>query len=151
MTKLAVLVLTCPIAACGPAVDLPEGWEGAVGIEDFIQYACDGSPSDDGWTSTVTATAIQPGLRVIGNDLPFRCEQEVEGYYRVDGEAVDLLVQPVDMDPEEVAACDCLVEVEAGVPEEPPATVSLYRRSDHYGQNDDAPSVPEWIGSVDVP
>ncbi len=141
---LAFLVLP---SACGPDVDLPAGWEEAVWIEDFIQYECDGSPSTDDWVSTVIASAIQPGLRVIGDDLPFRCEQDVEGFYRVSGEAVDVLVQPVEMDPDEVARCDCLYRIEAGIPEAPPATVTLYRRWDNLN----VPNRPVLVGSIRVP
>ena len=136
---LIVLLLAC-------APDLPSDWEDAEPVDDFSQEECDGSPMDTGWASTVSASAGGPGLRVVGDDLPFRCEQEVEGFYRTSGEAVDVLVQPVDMDPRSVAACDCLFRVRAGVPEDPPATVTLYRRWDNINDDND----PVLVGTAEV-
>ncbi|MBN1337304.1 MAG: hypothetical protein JXB39_15200 [Deltaproteobacteria bacterium] len=143
--KIVYVTLLGLLVACAP--DLPAGWEDAEGIEDFTQDECGGSPYDTGWESTVEANADNPGLRVVGDDLHFRCEQDVEGFYRVDGTAVDVLVQPVDMNPGLVAGCDCLYRVEASIPEEPPATVTLYRRWDNLNDEND----PVLVGSVEVP
>ena len=142
-TTTALLAL--PLAGCGP--DLPEGWEDADGINDFTQNECEGSAYDTAEVASVAANADDPGLRVVGDDLPFRCEQEVEGFYRVDGDAVDILVQPVNMDPRSVANCDCLYKVEAGIPEDPPTTVTLYRRWDSINDENN----PVMVGTVEVP
>jgi hypothetical protein len=136
------------LAGCalfGP--DLPAGWEDAEPIEDLSQSPCDGSPYDTGWSEAMTAWEAAPGIRAAGDPLHFRCEQEVEGFYRQEGEALDVLIQPVDMHPEVVAGCDCLYRVEVGLPQAPPATVTLYRRWD--GIND--PNDPVRVGSAAVP
>ena len=143
--RIAYLTALVLLAGCAP--DLPEEWEDARHIDDFTQEECDGSPMDTGWESTVSASVGTPGLRVVGDNLPFRCEQEVEGFYRVDGDAVDILVQPVNMDPRSVANCDCLYKVEAGIPEDPPATVTLYRRWDSINDENN----PVMVGTVEVP
>jgi hypothetical protein len=57
-----------------------------------------------------------------------------------------VLVQPIDMNPSAVAACDCLYEIRMTVPVEVPATVTLYRRWDALNE----PNDPVEIGSVDV-
>jgi hypothetical protein len=142
--KTACLTLLALPAACAP--DLPWRWEDAEGIDDFTQEECEGSIYDTGWESTVDATADDPGLHVVGDNLPFRCDQEVEGFYRMNGTQVAVLVQPVDMDPEKVAMCDCLYTVEAGIPEDPPASVTLYWRHD----NQNEPNDPVLVGSVRV-
>jgi hypothetical protein len=145
--SLALLVL---LGACEP--DLPDGWEDAVAVDDFTQDDCDdtgGDPPD--LETTVTASEDEPGLRVVGNNVQFRCAQDVEGFYQRSGEAVDVLVQPVDMNPESVLKCDCYYRIEAGIPEEPPATVSLYRRWDLHGQHDGETTLPVLLGTVEVP
>lgn len=141
---MLVVLLLGACALFGP--DLPEGWEDAEAVDDFVQEDCDGSPYDTGWSEAMSAWAAEPGLRVAGDPLHFRCEQEVEAFYKVAGDAVDVLVQPRDMDPKVVAGCDCLYRVEAGIPEAPPATVTLYRRWDAI--ND--PNDPVLVGSQAV-
>lgn len=146
--KRAVLALLL-LAACGP--DLPEGWEDAEPVEDFTQDPCDdtgGTPPEV--EATVTASVADPGLRVVGDDVRFRCDQAVEAFYQADGETVDVLVQPRNMNPRTVARCDCFYRIEAGIPEASPATVRLYRRSDHYG-GDDGESAPSLVGTAEVP
>lgn len=127
--------------------DLPPGWEDARPIDDFAQSPCEGSPYDTGWSEAMSAWAEDPGLRVVGEPLHFRCEQDVEGFYRTGEGRVDLLVQPVRMRPKVVAGCDCLYRVEAGIPEAPPAEVSLYRRWDALNE----PNDPVRVGTASVP
>ena len=95
----------------------------------------------------MSARAAAPGLRVTGEDLPFVGAEPVEGFYGRSGGQVDVLVQPVAMYPEE-DSCTDPIRIEAGVPEDPPATVRLYRRGHHeQGESDD----PVLVGSVEVP
>ena len=132
------------LLSCG--ADLPEGWEDAAPVEDLVQTDCEGSPYDTGQVEAMTAQAAAPGLRVVGDPLHFRCAQEVEGFYKAAGDQVDVLIQPVDMDPREVAGCDCLYRVEAGVPLAPPADVTLWRRWDNLNDDND----PVEVGSAAV-
>lgn len=46
----------------------------------------------------------------------FRYAQPVTGYVRVSGNAVDVLVQPADMNPSSVSKCDCLYDISLHIP-----------------------------------
>jgi hypothetical protein len=122
-------------------------WADAQTVSDFNQEDREGNAIlDTGWESTVSAYAESPGLRVVGDYLPFMCGEAVEGFYRKDGERVVVLVQPVDMDPDKETG-PCFYGVEAGIPENPPAEVSLYER--RHGCCD-VESEPELVGCVKV-
>ena len=149
MTRTAIIFLSL---ACACQPDLPEGWENAVAVDDFVQDDCDdtgGTPPD--LEASVTASEEEPGIRVVGEDVRFRCAQDVEGFYRNDGETVDVLVQPTNMEPKSVAKCDCYYRIEAGIPEDAPATVSFYRRGDNYGNDEEETNDPVLVGTVEVP
>ena len=148
--KRDALTLLVLLGACQP--DLPDGWEEAIAVDDFSQDECDdtgGTPPDV--EATVTASEDEPGIRLVGEDVRFHCSQEVEGFYRTTSEAIEVLVQPVNMNPSSVVKCDCYYRIEAGIPEDAPATVSLYRRSDHYGNDPVETNVPTLIATVEVP
>lgn len=130
------------LLGCGP--DLPEGWEDAEPIADFAQTDCGESPYD-GYEVLLSATAAGGGVDLVYDHAHFRCEQEVEGFYRVDGDRLSVLVQPVDMHPSVVAACDCLYTVTMGLPETG-AEVEVWRRWDDI--ND--PNDPVSVGTVTV-
>ena len=72
----------------------------------------------------------------------------MEGFVRTGSNAVGFLVQPTDMNPSKVAACDCLYEItmiadaSAG-----PTMVTVYRRWDHVGGN---PIDPVEVGTATV-
>ena len=146
--KIAWLTLLGLLGGCDPA-DLPEGWEDAEAVDDFSWDESDtgGGCGDTACEATMSAHAAPPGLRVTGEDLPFIGAEPVEGFYRRNGGQVDVLVQPVDMDPDE-DSCTNLIRIEAGVPEDPPATVTLYWRR-HHEQGESA--APVLVGSVEVP
>lgn len=131
------------LVGCGS--DLPPGWEGAERIEDFYQRECSGDPYNGG-DERVEAEATPDAIGVDYLDAHFRCEQKVEGYYKTSGGRVDVLVQPIDMDPSAVAACDCLYDIRMTVPVEAPVRLTLYRRWDALNE----PNDPVEIGSVDV-
>ena len=48
----------------------------------------------------------------------FRCAQSVEGFWLAEHDTLHVLVQPIDMDPSEVAGCDCLYDLSMTVPGE---------------------------------
>ena len=132
------------LAACGP--DLPEGWEDAEPIDNFGQSECAGDPYGETETE-VRATVGGPGIEIIAEPMHFRCAQEVEGFLRQQGDALDVLVQPVDMDPSAVAGCDCLYTITAGLPFDPPATITVYQRWDNLNE----PNDPLEVASTTVP
>jgi hypothetical protein len=146
--KTACLTLLALLGACDPA-DLPAGWEDAETLDDFSWEESDsggGGCDDTACEATMSARAAAPGLRVTGEDLPFVGAEPVEGFYRRNGGQVDVLVQPVDMNPDWDSCID-VIRIEAGIPEDPPATVTLYQRS-HHGQGE--PNDPVLVGSVGV-
>jgi hypothetical protein len=129
--------------------DLPAGWESAKLAESFSQARCSGSAEDPSAPpEAVDVTAAAGSINVAYHNAHFRCEQLVQGFVRVESGGVDVLVQPTDMNPSSVAACDCLYEIKlfesvaAG-----PTTVTVYRRWDHAGGN---PNDPVTVGTANV-
>ncbi len=143
--RIAFMALLVLVSACGNPPDLPMGWEDAVAIDDLTQTWCGGFWGYD-HSPSVSATSCHLGLRVVGNDLWFGCSEEVEGFFRRDGVLVGVLVQPAGMDPRVPPPCECYIGVEAEIPEDPPATVSLYTRSGNYEED----NRPIFIGSDEV-
>ena len=110
-----VLVL---VLACGP--DLPAGWEDASPVEGFTQSECAGDAlSDTGQQDVPGATATGGSVDVSVTAAQFRCSQAVEGFWRADGDALFVLVQPTDMHPSSVAKCDCLYDLQLTFPGSP--------------------------------
>ena len=62
-TFTTAALLTLVLAGCDPAADLPAGWEDAVVVDDFTQYACEGSAYDTAEVASVATTADDPSLR----------------------------------------------------------------------------------------
>lgn len=138
---VAAMSITCACACSGdddsPTADLPAGWEGATRIEDFMQSECNGSPYD-GPQETAVFSSTDGGIRAVYEPAHFRCAQPVAGFIKVGTNSADVLVQPVDMDPESIAKCDCLYSVELVFSVEPGRyQVTLYRRWDHRSGADD--------------
>lgn len=129
------------------SVDLPAGWEDAKRVTQLTQDDCSGSPYE-GADERISVTPGTGKLAIDYQEAHFRCEQDVEGFYRSTGSALDVLVQPIDMDPDSVAACDCLYDVTIGIDPVAPGSrqVTVYRRWDNI--ND--PNDPVRIGSEDV-
>jgi hypothetical protein len=134
------------IALLVACVDLPAGWEDAEPIADFTQTECAGDAYDTGVTPEVAATAATDGVDVAATQVAFRCAQDVEGFWRASGDAADVLLQPVDMNPTSVAKCDCLYDFAMLVPTDA-SNVTVYSRGDHKSGRDDEPAE---VGSADV-
>lgn len=132
------------LVACG--ADLPPGWEDAEPVESLDQAPCAGSPYDTGIVAEVEADLAADPLLVDASSVQFRCEQDVEGFWKQDGGKVEVLVQPIDMNPKMVAGCDCLYDlsIEVGSPDPTATEVVLYRRWDDL--ND--PNDPVEVGRV---
>jgi len=141
LTHKALLLLV--FAACGP--NLPDGWKDARRIS-VQQEKCAGylPTSSETFSATSTATSIE-----VDSQVQFRCNQKVEGFVREATGTIDLLVQPVDMDPGSWAACGCYYGIRASLGATPGGyAVSLYRRWD--GAGDTEPSPPILVGTVNV-
>ncbi|KYF71981.1 hypothetical protein BE11_03505 [Sorangium cellulosum] len=132
---------------CGGA-DLPEGWEDAEAIEGLTQSECTASAYDATVKETLAATPERGAVHLDYGAAHFRCEQAVEGFVRRSGGKVDVLVQPVDMDPSAVAGCDCRYDIGMTIKGLGKGTVAvdLYRRWDNLNE----PNDPVKIGSADA-
>jgi hypothetical protein len=133
-------------ACSSDSADLPQGWEGARHAKNLVQEVCPSSMdfSDEG-------AAFTGGAGNIGVDYRqahFRCEQDVEGFFKTAGGGVDILVQPIDMHPAAVAACDCGYNITFVVDPVPAGTMltTLYRRWDAINN----PNDPVRIASAEV-
>lgn len=134
---MILLLLAC--------VDLPEGWENAQPIDEFHQAACEGTPYDTGVVVTVAATAAGDMTDVVADKVQFRCAQDVEGFWQEGADGAEVLVQPIDMNPAQVAGCDCLYTLDMALPTIAEAVV-VYTRGDHQSGRD----TPEVIGQDTV-
>lgn len=146
---MRVLPMLLLLTACGgeDEPELPPGWEEATLLVDFGQTECTGDPIDEQRTAEINGNILSGAIRVTWTNAVFRCEQALEAYTRRDGTRIDLLVQPVELMPEEVARCDCYYDLDAGfnVPEDL-ATVGFYTRRDEVG----GPSSPNLVGTLTV-
>jgi hypothetical protein len=139
--KRAVLVLF--LVGCGP--ELPDGWEDAQPVASLEQTECAGNPYE-AFDERVESDLTGDPLVVEVFESPFRCEQDVEGFWKRDGDDVEVLVQPIDMNPGVVAGCDCLFDlvIEVTTTDEPPTRLGVYRRWDDLNDDND----PVEIGEV---
>jgi hypothetical protein len=96
----------------GCTEDLPPGWEGADHVTSLTQHDCGGSPLDEGDSERAMFLPGRNRLEIEYSDAHFRCQQGVEGFYKDAGGTLEVLVQPVDMSPSSVAACDCLYDID---------------------------------------
>jgi hypothetical protein len=133
-------------ACSSDSVDLPQGWESARHAKNLVQEMCSSSMdfSDEG-------AELTGGTGNIGVDYRhahFRCVQDVEGYFKTADGSVDILVQPVDMHPANVAACDCGYNITFVVDPVPAGNTltTLYRRWDAIN----IPNDPVPIASAEV-
>lgn len=141
----AIALLPLLTAACAP--DLPEDWADAQPVSSLTQGACDGDPyGDSDERLEAEGGAGQASLHYL--EAHFRCDQDVEAYYLLEGDTLSVLVQPIDMDPSSVARCDCLYDIDIEIADLPAGTltVDLFRRWDNI--NDD--NEPVAIGSAGI-
>src|SRR5688572_19125291 len=99
---------------------LPPGFHGALPVADLEQSGCSptGATAPYGTTTAVQGVyAFSPGvgrLRVNWAGAPFACDAVLEGWSKKHGDALDLLVAPVDREP--AGDCECpwnlLIDVE---------------------------------------
>jgi hypothetical protein len=150
--RLLVLACACVLGACSSgdsSGDLPDGWDKAARVKGFAQEKCPGSDMDFTGESATFAGGVG-NIGVVYQDAHFRCEQNAEGFFKVEGDAVDMLVQPLDMDPKSTAGCDCAYTITFLVEPVPAGAhpTTLYRRWDNITQPNDP--VPISTASVTV-
>lgn len=147
--RFAVVTLPLFLAvACGePEPELPEGWEEAEPVVEFSQSPCGGDPVAEPQDQSINVTTGGGTADVVWENARFRCDQAVEGFLRRTAGALDLLVQPTDLNPDEVARCDCYYTLNAGFnTADSDRTFTFYTRADEVG----GPSSPSRVGSVTV-
>jgi hypothetical protein len=118
--------------------DLPKGWGNASRVKSLVQEVCPGS--DMSFSAEHAAfTGAAGSIDVDYQDAHFRCEQDVEGFFKAGGTTVDILVQPIDMHPSAVAMCDCGYNITFVVEPVPAGNVetTLYRRWDSINNPND--------------
>jgi hypothetical protein len=147
MHNMAWTVAALLVVGCGGA-DLPEGWEDAEAIEGLTQSECKAGVSEDTVQEALVATPERGAVHIEYRAAHFRCDQGVEGFVRTAGGRVDVLVQPVDMDPGAVAGCDCRYDIDMAIKglSKGAVAVELYRRWDNLNE----PNDPKKIGSAEV-
>lgn len=150
MRALAFLVLPLIVTACGggggePEPNLPTGWEEASRLADFSQSACGGDPADDPTRTAGVDLLIASGAATTTmTNIVFRCDQPLEAWVRRT-DTVDLLVQPIDVNPVDPARCDCFYDLEFSFNVfEDESTFVFYLRRDEAG----GPSRPSELGRV---
>ena len=131
------LVVFGSLLVSGCTEDLPPGWEGAEHVTKLTQSKCAGSEHDV--DASATFLPAKGKLTLEYEHARFRCQQEVEGFYKDAGGMLEVLVQPVDMDPGVVASCDCIYDIDIVI--EALASGSrqavLYRRGDNINVPND--------------
>ena len=84
---------------------------------------------------------IKPKNETIKIDLygvHFRCSQKVQGFIKTTGKSIDILIQPIDMNPESVAKCDCNYEINIEIDnayESHEFNLNVYIRGDNFSGN----------------
>src|SRR5262245_1225801 len=94
------------LACGGEEWDLPDGWDDAEKLSDFMQMPCDQS-SLERPDEAVRASPSGKQIQVEYLHAHFRCQQDVEAFVRERGAALDVLVQPIEMDVTTPVRCDC--------------------------------------------
>ncbi len=115
------------LVACGP--DLPGGWEDAVTVDEFAADEIGETDWEDPELDQVHISGNLDRLEAayLGS---FPCTTDLEGFQRIDGTDIDLLVQPTDLHPGEVAGSDCTFDIDFTVVglDEGTYHVRVYRR-----------------------
>jgi hypothetical protein len=150
VVRLLSLACVSVLGACSSSDssgDLPDGWGGAAPVKSFVQEDCPGSdPMSSDESASFSGGAGNIG--VVYSHAHFRCVQKVEGFFKTSGDAVDILVQPIDMDPANVAACDCGYNITFVVEPVSSGThmTTLYRRWDNLNHpNNPVPITAESV------
>jgi hypothetical protein len=136
MVILLATMTGCTDATYGSA-ELPPDWEDASRIERFRQSGCGNSPASVGPAETIDVAVTGGTIDINYAHAPFRCQQNVEGFVRETGNALDVLVQPVDMNPAQPTTCSCLYDLGLTLPARAGSykpgeyTLTIHRRWDN--------------------
>ena len=128
-TSAVIGVLFLMVPGC-LALVLPEGWEEAIQADSF-RWEELGTVDSVEWAGfgTMQLFGNYDSIDVNYQDS-FPCTEQLRAFVRVDGEQIDLLVQPVDLHPSAVAGSNCVMEMTVHAPdlEQGRYSIALYRR-----------------------
>lgn len=133
---ILLLGLGAAMAACGTP-DLPEGWQDAAAADEFVADEIGQTDYEDPEVGAVYISGNLDRLEVRYH-ASFPCTEDLEGFQRIDGQDVDLLVQPTDLHPDAVAGSDCTFDVDLTVLGLDDGTyhVRVYRRDNELVDED---------------
>ena len=135
--------VACTVAEQEQPADLPPEFSAAHQIA-VMQTACNADPYE-GPPEYLVWDA--PASHVTYRNAHFRCQQPVCGYAMLEGDAIDVLVQPCEMNPTSPKKCDCLSDVGLAVPKGV-TRVGLSRRWDSAAGQESPPVVA--IGEIEL-
>jgi len=94
--------------------------------------------------ATLTTSVVLEGDHLLVQNAMFRCEQRVCAYSDVTETPARIVLQPCEMDPDELVRCSCYSTYTVELPDAPTA-IDVYVRGDHQSGRDE----PELVGSID--
>lgn len=121
-----VLLFALLLGACSGS-DLPEGWEDAQEIEVSASECY-----DDAASASLEITDNNDPVGATYLAASFRCSQEVCAYHMEEGGVAKVLVQPCDLNPDEVARCSCRYDLSFEFPRPSDEAVEVWHGTDAY-------------------
>jgi hypothetical protein len=146
MTKVFVLVAVL-LAATQGACDRWSSLRGAVPLGTLRQSTCGHGSA----RQAVEARATSGRISAIAREVTFRCDQAAHALIRRGSKEVEVLVEPLDMDPKNIPKCICNYDVEFDIDGLSKGTYALtvFHRGDHQWDTQDAVRIGS--ASVTVP
>jgi hypothetical protein len=145
---LAAAMLTTIAAGCDdePDYDLPAGWEGALHVEVFQGPEGEDCDAYDPPAEVVAAGLHEGAVRLVYEHAVFNCAEDHEAFVRERQGGYDVLLQPIDMNPDALAGCMCAYRVRIPIGTGAAGTeVSLFRRNNREVEEDPQPWLVEAV------
>lgn len=144
--RVVLLAGVCLLASCR-STDLPGGWEDAQRVATLTQGPCGQVTYPIDPPESMVVSAQTGALKIGYYHAHYRCDQLVEAYYRTSGDKLELLVQPMNMDPGAGSNCECRYDIMMDLPMQTGSyDVTVYRR----GDNDNGPKDPVEIATTEA-
>lgn len=147
-TTLTAAMLATAIFGCDdePDYDLPEGWEGATHVEVFQGPEGEDCDPENQQSEVIAAGLHEGSIRLVYEHGVFNCAEDHEAFVREREGGYDVLLQPIEMNPDALAGCMCNYRVRIPVGTGAAGTeASLYRRNNHEVENDPQPWLIETV------
>ena len=150
MVSIGAVCLVC-FAALGcdnvDEVDLPPGWESADFVKSFTGPCLWGNIEDG--QSELGAVSIDGETILFVDRLSFNCVADnLDVFVKEEGESMEILIQPSEMNPGSLTRCMCTYDVRAFLGAlAAKSSFSVWSRGVNSG---DEPSEPHRVGDVEV-